>query len=164
MYAAVVDDAVLVERQLHRAFSQHRMRGEFFQLQAYCAISILELVAKEIVTPAKRRPEEVPTNNNIVTITKSLYRVPANEREKSAVIDALTKINRPVSNEELASLMRISTGEASKRVSALRDLVKRERTGRQVTISLRSWGLSHTPSDADDPPLTEPETAEQSGT
>ena len=56
--------------------------------------------------------------------------------EAEEVIAALKKAGRPVSNEELAGLMAVSPGEASKRVSSLNGRVRRVRVGREVAISL----------------------------
>lgn len=52
-YAARVDDQKRVEKALHEAFGDHRVRKsrEFFRLDPYKAKVILELVAKEEVTP-----------------------------------------------------------------------------------------------------------------
>lgn len=52
-YAARVDDMAKVERALHEAFGDHRVRKsrEFFRIDPYRAKVILELVAQEEVTP-----------------------------------------------------------------------------------------------------------------
>jgi hypothetical protein len=52
-YAARVDDMSRVERALHEAFGDHRVRKsrEFFRLDPYRAKVILELLAVEDVTP-----------------------------------------------------------------------------------------------------------------
>lgn len=52
-YAARVDDMARVERALHEAFGDHRVRKsrEFFRLDPYRAKVILELLAVEDVTP-----------------------------------------------------------------------------------------------------------------
>jgi len=52
-YAARVSDEKQVERALHEAFGDHRVRKsrEFFRLDPYRAKVILELVAQEEVTP-----------------------------------------------------------------------------------------------------------------
>jgi hypothetical protein len=52
-YAARVDDQKRVEKALHEAFGDHRVRKsrEFFRLDPYKAKVILELVAEEEVTP-----------------------------------------------------------------------------------------------------------------
>lgn len=61
---------------------------------------------------------------------------PVKPDEAEEVIAALKKAKRPVSNAELAGLMAVSEGEASKRVSALNGRVRRVRVGREVAISL----------------------------
>ena len=59
----------------------------------------------------------------------------ANE-EKEAVVTALQRAGRPLSNGELAAEMGVSAGESSKRVSALNGAVRKARIGRRVVISL----------------------------
>jgi hypothetical protein len=49
---------------------------------------------------------------------------------------ALARAGRPVSNDELASLMGVTKGEASKRVAALDGEVRKLRSGRCLQISL----------------------------
>jgi predicted transcriptional regulator len=64
------------------------------------------------------------------------------DRYTDAELDQLRRllrsVNRPVSNNEIASLMGVTKGEASKRVSlALASgIVSRRRVGREVAISL----------------------------
>ena len=53
-----------------------------------------------------------------------------------AVYAALIVAGKPVTNDELARLMRVSKGESSKRVSALNGQVNKVRIGREVRISL----------------------------
>lgn len=55
------------------------------------------------------------------------------------VIVALRRAKRPVSNDELAEMMNVSKGEASKRVTDLNGAVQRLRVGREVAISLPEW-------------------------
>lgn len=52
-YAARVEDMARVERALHTAFGEHRVRPgrEFFYLDPYRAKAVLELLALEDVTP-----------------------------------------------------------------------------------------------------------------
>ena len=56
--------------------------------------------------------------------------------EERAVIEALSRAGRPVSNDELAALMRVSKGESSKRVAALNGRLHVVRSGRENQISL----------------------------
>jgi hypothetical protein len=52
-YAGSVDDAAQVEKALHTAFGDHRVRAnrEFFELDPYRAKAVLDLLAVEDVTP-----------------------------------------------------------------------------------------------------------------
>lgn len=53
-----------------------------------------------------------------------------------AVYAALLVAGKPVTNDELARLMRVSKGEASKRVKLLESRLSKERIGREVRIAL----------------------------
>lgn len=52
------------------------------------------------------------------------------------VQSALARAGRPVTNDELAELLRVSKGEASKTITGLEGAVRRVRLGRHVAISL----------------------------
>lgn len=67
-------------------------------------------------------------------------KVPANVVSfagKREAIAALEKAGRPISNRELANLMGVTDGEASKRVRELGDLVEVRRNGKALSIGLR---------------------------
>jgi hypothetical protein len=53
-FACEVDDCNLVEKALHTAFSPNRVneRREFFDIEPYQAIAILQMLAKKDVTPS----------------------------------------------------------------------------------------------------------------
>lgn len=74
--------------------------------------------------PRKRKP--LPAN---------VIQLPA--RATHPVIAALEKVSGPVNNRELARLMSVTDGEASKRVREVASLVDVCRQGREVLISLR---------------------------
>ena len=61
--------------------------------------------------------------------------IPATEVERR-VYAALILAGRPVTNGELAALMKCSKSQASKDVAALRGQVQKLRIGREVRISL----------------------------
>lgn len=69
-YAARVGDMAKVEKALHEAFGDHRVRKsrEFFQLDPYKAKVILELLAIEEVTP---RADVVDTVDDAVALAKA---------------------------------------------------------------------------------------------
>jgi uncharacterized membrane protein len=52
------------------------------------------------------------------------------------VIAALMKAKRPVTNDELAALLGITKGTASRKVAALNGVIRKDRVGREVAISL----------------------------
>lgn len=55
VYAAIVKDSLFVEKKLHDAFSDHRVRSnrEFFEISAERVVSALELATVKDVTPGK---------------------------------------------------------------------------------------------------------------
>lgn len=61
-YAARVEDSVRVEKKLHDAFGDHRIRErrEFFRLSPHRAQAALELAALEDVTPREEIIDEFP--------------------------------------------------------------------------------------------------------
>jgi hypothetical protein len=90
-YAARVEDCAKVERKLHEAFGDHRVRDrrEFFRLSPHRAQAALELAALEDVTPREEIIDEYPedaamglireTKRRILT-TFTQYQVPLGSR------------------------------------------------------------------------------------
>lgn len=72
-YAARVDDYQKVEKTLHTAFGDHRVRSnrEFFKLDPYLAKVIIELLAIEDVTPRDDVYEDVESANAVEKATQS---------------------------------------------------------------------------------------------
>ena len=60
---------------------------------------------------------------------------PVSDLERT-VYAAMILAGRPVTNAELARFMNVSAGEASRRVKALEGVLRKERIGREVRISL----------------------------
>ena len=58
------------------------------------------------------------------------------ETEVDPVIAALMRVKRPVTNDELAAILGVTKGTASRKVAALNGVIRRERVGREVAISL----------------------------
>jgi hypothetical protein len=86
-YAARVEDSQKVERKLHEAFGDHRVRErrEFFRLSPHRAQAALELAALEDVTPRDEIIDEFPEDaergliretNRRVLPTFSQYQIP----------------------------------------------------------------------------------------
>ena len=61
-YAAEVADAARVEKALHQAFGANRVsdRREFFEVEPFRAIGIIELLAIREVTPGIKKPDITP--------------------------------------------------------------------------------------------------------
>jgi hypothetical protein len=52
------------------------------------------------------------------------------------VVVALKKVSKPVTNNELADLLGVSPGQASKMVSARAGLIRKDKIGKEVAITL----------------------------
>jgi hypothetical protein len=118
-YAARVEDCVKVERKLHEAFGDHRVRDkrEFFWLSPHRAQAALELAALEDVTPREEIIDEFPEDaergliretNRRVLPTFSQYQIPLGSKlylTKDSNITAIVDGERSVSyNGESMSL------------------------------------------------------------
>jgi hypothetical protein len=75
-YAARVEDDQKLERTLHTAFGDHRVRSsrEFFKLDPYRAKVIIELLAKEDVTPREDVFEDRDSQEALEKATRSTGR------------------------------------------------------------------------------------------
>ena len=58
------------------------------------------------------------------------------EIEVDPVIAALRRVKRPVTNDELAAILGVTKGTASHKVAALNGVIRKDRVGREVAISL----------------------------
>ena len=76
-YAARVEDCIKVERKLHEAFGDHRVRDrrEFFWLSPHRAQAALELAALEDVTPKEEIIDEFPEDAELGLIRETKRRV-----------------------------------------------------------------------------------------
>ena len=76
-YAARVEDCVKVERKLHEAFGDHRVRErrEFFWLSPHRAQAALELAALEDVTPREEIIDDFPEDAELGLIRETKRRV-----------------------------------------------------------------------------------------
>lgn len=78
-----------------------------------------------------KRRKFAPRIGNPLAIRKSTTTI----ADAEIVMAALARAAKPVSNEELASLMGCSPGEACKRVAGLNGKLRKQRSGRYVLIS-----------------------------
>lgn len=77
----------------------------------------------------QRLPENVPPSpENVLAIQSG----------KHPVIDALERVGRPVNNSELARLMAVCDGEATKRRREVASMLLEQRVGRECMIALRA--------------------------
>lgn len=110
-YAARVDDSQKVERKLHEAFGDHRVRDkrEFFRLSPHRAQAALELAALEDATPKEEIIDEFPEDaeQGLIRETKrrilptfSQYKIPVGsvlQLTKDSQITAVVDGERTVS-------------------------------------------------------------------
>lgn len=110
-YAARVEDCAIVEKRLHEAFGDHRVRDkrEFFWLSPHRAQAALELAALEDVTPREEIIDEFPEDaergliretNRRVLPTFSQYQIPIGstiQLTKDSTITAVVDGERTVS-------------------------------------------------------------------
>ena len=75
-----------------------------------------------------RKPKTEPVETQLMWI-------PVSDLERQ-VFAAMILAGRPVTNAELARLMGCSPGESSKRAKALLGVIRKERIGREVRLSL----------------------------
>lgn len=81
--------------------------------------------------------------HKVSTVSKVAHAPETVSHDLETVLRALKKAGRPVSNDELARLLGVTKGEASKTVSKLEGHVRRERVGRRVQISLARGAMVH---------------------
>lgn len=128
-YAAYVDNAHFVERALHVAFAPHRFPGkEFFRMPVESAIAALSLAEVEQV--AMEASDHEPTT----IIAEIKQRSVDREYEWTAMMRAFEQAGKPISNAELATLMGVTPGEASKRCRSNIHLLHIEKCGKEYRI------------------------------
>ncbi len=83
----------------------------------------------------KRR--EPPEPEQQVEVLQPVWATPTTEIER-AVVAALILAGEPVNNRRLAELMRCSPAHASRCVAQLEGVIRKQRQGREVLLSLPS--------------------------
>ena len=139
-YAAYVEDAPYVERALHAAFSMHRMPGrEFFRIPVTNAVAALSLAEVSQVTldVEEEQPTQIIEEIRVRNIRRSYDRVI--DLDNHPVVIALRSNGGSVSSHtELAELMGIDSGAATRRRAEVEDLLDVTRHGKQLRIALRA--------------------------
>ena len=80
-------------------------------------------------------PRRKPKQGQEAEVLQPVW-TPVSDLERT-VYAAMILAGRPVTNAELARFMNVSAGEASRRVKALEGVLRKERIGREVRISLQ---------------------------
>ena len=95
-YAAKVEDCVIVEKKLHEAFGDHRVRErrEFFRLSPHRAQAALELAATEDVTPREEIIDEFPEDAELGLIRETKRRVLPTFSQYQIPLGALLKFTK----------------------------------------------------------------------
>ena len=103
-YAARVEDCVKVERKLHEAFGDHRVRDkrEFFRLSPHRAQAALELAALEDVTPREEIIDDYPEDAAMGLIRETKRRVLPTFSQYQIPIGSLLQLTK---NSEITAVV-----------------------------------------------------------
>lgn len=95
-YAARVEDCVKVEKKLHEAFGDHRVRErrEFFWLSPHRAQAALELAALEDVTPREEIIDDFPEDAELGLIRETKRRVLPTFAQYQIPIGSILKLTK----------------------------------------------------------------------
>ena len=95
-YAARVEDCVKVERKMHEAFGDHRVRErrEFFWLSPHRAQAALELAALEDVTPHEEIIDDFPEDAELGLIRETKRRVLPTFTQYQIPIGSILKLTK----------------------------------------------------------------------
>jgi hypothetical protein len=129
-YAARVDDCVKVERKLHEAFGDHRVRErrEFFRLSPHRAQAALELAALEDVTPREEIIDDFPEDAELGLIRETKRRVLPTFAQYQIPIGSILKLTKDqniiatVDGERSVSFNGESMALSAAALSALRSM------------------------------------------
>jgi len=103
-YAARVEDCVKVERKLHEAFGDHRVRDrrEFFRLSPHRAQAALELAALEDVTPREEIIDDYPEDAAMGLIRETKRRMLPTFSQYQIPIGSLLQLTK---NSEITAVV-----------------------------------------------------------
>jgi hypothetical protein len=103
-YAARVEDCVKVEKKLHEAFGDHRVRDrrEFFRLSPHRAQAALELAALEDVTPREEIIDDYPEDAAMGLIRETKRRVLPTFSQYQIPIGSLLQLTK---NSEITAVV-----------------------------------------------------------
>jgi hypothetical protein len=129
-YAARVDDCAKVERKLHEAFGDHRVRErrEFFRLSPHRAQAALELAALEDVTPREEIIDDFPEDAELGLIRETKRRVLPTFAQYQIPIGSILKLTKDqnitatVDGERSVSFNGESMALSAAALSALRSM------------------------------------------
>jgi hypothetical protein len=170
MYAAVVEDPVFVEQQLHAAFAPHRVspRREFFRMPPECIIAAIELVATEVIQPTSVWPPSPPQSETAPAyrpIVQLLGSSPTRDRAEADLVELLKSDGVLPSQNTLSAKWQIPRSTLSdwlnvfeqkglvKRIIAGRQhmLVRPDLTEEEARAGLLNGPCSHPAQDDDEP-------------
>lgn len=126
--SAATENSVLAEALLHGTFAAFRVspNREFFRVSEAAVICAFKLIDITAVVP-NIPVDEAADATNVVNIRSS---------PDLSIIDVLREAGRPLSNRELARLMNVCDGEATKRRREVADRLKEVREGKHVMVAL----------------------------
>ena len=135
-YAALVEDAIFVERQLHTIFASFRVRGrrEFFRIDPAPVIAAIELVEVQSLTPSEDADEaQIVGSSRVLMFNPEAYSKEAAEADVAAFLKDDDFIPGMT---VLASRWKVTKGCVSKWIDDFcqRGLVEKVRVGRHMML------------------------------
>jgi hypothetical protein len=140
-YAAHVEDAAFVERALHATFSMHRMPGkEFFKISPTNAIAALSLaeVSQVVLDVEEEQPTQIIEEIRVRNIVRREYGKEIDPATHPVVLALAANGGSVSSHSELAELLGIDEGAATRRRHEVEDQLLVTRHGKQLRIALRA--------------------------
>lgn len=136
-YAAIVDDAIYVERQVHTIFAMFRVSGrrEFFRVNPASVIAAIELVEVENITPMEG--DAIPESpENVVKLTTRMEGAFTRDQAERDLMELLKDDNSLPGMTALVERWRVTKGCVSKWVDLFceKGLIERVLVGRHVML------------------------------
>jgi hypothetical protein len=125
--SAATNNGIIAEALLHGTFAAFRVapNREFFRVAeaaVICAFKLIDITA----TVPEIKVDDADAATNVVAMRAT----------DATILDVLREAGRPLSNRELARLMNVCDGEATKRRRDFADRLKEVRDGKHVMVAL----------------------------
>lgn len=134
-YAAVVEDAIFVERQLHTIFAAFRLRGrrEFFKIDPAPVIAAIELVEIQSLTEEAEADDAACATERVVRFDPEAY---SKESAEADIVAFLRDDDFVPGMTVLGSRWKVAKGTVSKWVDDFcqRGIVEKVRVGKHMML------------------------------